>query len=541
MKKLIGFIIIIVLAIEIKVSAQQKQNAEVENSTDILNNLDSLMNLWYLKNTTPLRTKHSTNIYGFKPEEVPVYHDSVYASRIKKISSPLPYIYNDKVRGFIDLYAVRKRDQVEKMLGLSEFYFPIFEEVLDKYNMPLEIKYLSVVESALNPRATSRVGASGLWQFMYATGKLYRLDVSSYIDDRRDPYKSTDAAARYLRDLHNIFGDWFLAIAAYNCGPGNINKAIRRSGGKRTFWEIYNFLPMETRGYVPAFIAASYVFTYHREHNLYPQRPDLPILVDTVVISKNISFAKIAHILNLNVNVIRDLNPSYKNDFIPAEDKNLLLRLPATKAYAFATLKDSMFKEEEIADNIDSHEEAKEVVSTPKTDKENQLRSENKKSESQDITTVTVWYTVKSGDFLSTIADWYDVSIYSIRRWNGLKSNMIPIGKKLKIEVPGDKLSYYKKINNMTALQKRNLDKQNILTETTTAKKEVIQSKQNTISKKTEKKNVFEYYVIQKGDTLWSIAQRFPGVTVADIMRVNGIKDNHAIKVGQKIKIEKGS
>jgi membrane-bound lytic murein transglycosylase D len=200
-----------------------------------------------------------------------------------------------------------------------------------------------------------------------------------------------------------------------------------------------------------------------------------------------------------------------------------------------------MFKEEEIADNIDSHEEAKEVVSTPKTDKENQLRSENKKSESQDITTVTVWYTVKSGDFLSTIADWYDVSIYSIRRWNGLKSNMIPIGKKLKIEVPGDKLSYYKKINNMTALQKRNLDKQNILTETTTAKKEVIQSKQNTISKKTEKKNVFEYYVIQKGDTLWSIAQRFPGVTVADIMRVNGIKDNHAIKVGQKIKIEKGS
>ncbi|MGZ5302957.1 MAG: lytic transglycosylase domain-containing protein, partial [Bacteroidia bacterium] len=236
MKKLFSLALLLVLMGSLSPAKAQNQNLpdDVQQSGDILKNLDSLMKLWYLKNTTYNKAKKSENIYGYRADEVPTFSDSVYSSRIEKINSPLPYVYNDKVKGFINLYAVRKRQQVEKMLGLSEFYFPIYEEVLDKYNMPLEIKYLSVVESALNPRAVSRVGATGLWQFMYTTGIMYKLNVDSYVDDRKDPYESTEAAALFLKDLHNLFGDWFLAIAAYNCGPGNVNKAIRRSGGKRT-------------------------------------------------------------------------------------------------------------------------------------------------------------------------------------------------------------------------------------------------------------------------------------------------------------------
>jgi membrane-bound lytic murein transglycosylase D len=273
--------------------------------------------------------------------------------------------------------------------------------------------------------------------------------------------------------------------------------------------------------------------------------------VDTVVVDRNLSFNKIAKVLNVDINLIRDLNPSYKNDFIPADNAKMLLRLPAAKAYAFVSLKDSIFKPEpktQIAVSQDSNSDNKDQTATT-SDQDQSKTAENKVNQDEgaprEYTKAIVWYTVKSGDYLSNIADWYDVSIYSIRRWNGLRSNRVAIGRKLKIEVPEEKRSYYKRINNMTALQKRNLNKEEIIEETTIAKKQVKEKEEEPVkkvaeTKKPDRKAHVEYYVIQKGDTLWSIAQRFPGVTVADIMRANGIKDNHSIRVGQKIKIEKG-
>jgi membrane-bound lytic murein transglycosylase D len=530
----------------------QNGSDDVKQSADIVNNLDSLLNLWYVKTNAHAKSKHAENIYGFRPEEVPSYPDSVYIARINKIISPLPYTYNSKVKGFIDLYAVRKRQQVEKMLGLSEFYFPIFEETLDKYNMPLELKYLSVVESALNPRAVSHCGATGLWQFMYGTGVMYKLDVNSYVDERRNPYRSTEAAVLFLRDLHNVFGDWFLAIAAYNCGPGNVNKAIKRSGGKRTFWEIYNYLPAETRGYVPAFIAASYVFTYHREHNLYPQQISLPNRIDTVQVSNEISLQAIAGTLNVSLDLLRDLNPHFKKDLIPGKGTDYILRLPSRDAVAFASMKDSMYaayyKQKYPIKPAQPNQQLANNSNPPKTGSGDvtyvdELDSTGTQKPSSTVPKVKVYYTVKSGDNMSMVADWFDVSIYSVRRWNGLKSNKLRVGQKLRIMVPQDKLAYYKKINTMTGLQKKKLigttAPETIAKTEPTKEAPVVTKKPNTTTSSTTNPNKYSYYVVQKGDTLWSISQRYPGVTVDQIKRSNGIADNRSLKAGQKIKIPK--
>jgi len=548
---------------------------EVKQSGEILNNLDTLMTLWYVKNATPVKNRNSQNIYKYKPDEVPVFSDSVYAHRLRMIPSPLPFAYNETVKAFIDLYAIRKRDQVEKMLGLSEIYFPIFEEVLDRYKMPLELKYLSVVESALNTRAESRVHATGLWQFMYTTASLYNLDINSFVDQRKDPVKATEAAALLLKDLHGIFGDWFLALAAYNCGPGNVNKAIRRSGGKRTFWEIYPYLPQETRGYVPAFIAAAYVFHYHREHNLYPQEVTLPKFVDTVMIYKELSFEPIAKVLDISIDELRDLNPEYTRDVIPALGTSYSLRLPAAKASAYTVYKDSIY-----------HTYA--AMLTAANPKYNP-------NDSSGIAQVTfkgqhppdgygrkavVKYTVKAGDNLPFIADLFDVSVYSLKRWNHIRSHKVGIGRKLAIDIPADKLKYYRKINTMTMLQKKreiygrlheapeaqevknekkdSADSTGVSTTTaapvkdkklaskkgnkTTVKQIVdkVSVKDKTREAAIEARARIKYYTVQKGDTLWSIAQRFPGVTVDQIKKANGLKGNQKIQPGQKIKILKG-
>lgn len=547
------------LLAQVKVGSDEEV---LKESKDIIGNLDSLMNLWYLKKTTPVKNRKSVNVYGFKPDEIPDYADSIYVSRLAKLESPLPYTYNDKVKAFINLYAMRKRDLVEKMLGLSEYYFPIFEESLDKHNMPLEIKYLAVVESALNPRAVSRVGATGLWQFMYPTGKMYRLDVSSYVDDRKDPHRSTDAAAQYLKDLHNTFGDWFLAIAAYNCGPGNINKAIRRSGGKRTFWEIYNYLPQETRGYVPAFIAATYVFTYHKEHNLFPQTSSLPMYVDTVYVEKDLDFKAVAQVLQVPEEIMRDLNPQYKLDKIPARSKPYQLRLPSTKAYAFCQFKDSIYVCQERL-NPGVKEETEIAGRYIDNSNNNNSTADNSSSGPKR----KVYYTVKSRDNISYLADWFDVSISDIKRWNRLRSNTLALGRKLVLYVPAENYAYYKKINTMTVAQKRKLairesinsnpepkvasnevgkDKVKTAASTTASstaadkKAETTATQEKTDKPKPQNNIKEEYYVVQKGDTLWSIAQRFPGVSVEDIKKVNNLTDHHSIRIGQKIKIQKG-
>lgn len=252
------------------------------------------------------------------------YHDSVYAKRLYDLPTVMELSYNQVVKNHIEMYAGRRRDQVSYMLALGEYYFPMFEEALDREGMPLELKYLPVIESALNPTAVSRVGATGLWQFMLKTGKGYGLEVNSLVDERRDPYKSTQAAVKYLKDLYTIYGDWNLVIAAYNCGPGNVNKAIARSGGKRDYWEIYNRLPRETRGYVPAFIAANYIMNHYADHNICPAGAyGSELALDTVHVNEEMHFEQIAGVLNMPVSEIKRLNPQYKKDIIPGTSRML--------------------------------------------------------------------------------------------------------------------------------------------------------------------------------------------------------------------------
>ena len=299
--------------------------------------LDSLLNDWKAKNYIDLGKDCSTSTVN------PMFSDSVYIDRLSRMPTVMEMPYNEIVRKFIDMYAGRLRNQVAFMLSACNFYMPIFEEALDAYGLPLELKYLPVIESALNPSAVSRAGACGLWQFMLATGKIYGLESNSLVDERRDPIKATWAAAHYLKDMYDIYKDWNLVIAAYNCGPGTINKAIRRSGGKTDYWEIYNYLPKETRGYVPAFIAANYVMTYYCKPNICPMETDIPEATDTVQISRNLHFEQIADICGISLDQIKSLNPQFKKSIIPGESKPQTLRLPINHISAFIDKQDTIY------------------------------------------------------------------------------------------------------------------------------------------------------------------------------------------------------
>lgn len=266
----------------------------------------------------------------------PQYDREVYIDRLQRMSTVIEMPYNDIVRRFIDRYAIRLRRQVSAMLGAANFYMPIFEEALESYGVPLELKYLPVIESALNPKAVSRAGATGLWQFMLATGKQYGLRVNSLVDDRRDPIRASYAAARYLRDLNRIFGDWTLALAAYNCGPENVNRAIRRSGGSRDYWRIYPYLPAETRGYVPAFIAANYIMTYYCDHNICPMSAVLPEKTDTIMVTRDLNMRQITQFCDIDINLLRELNPQYRRDIINGASEPAILRMPIASCNKFA-------------------------------------------------------------------------------------------------------------------------------------------------------------------------------------------------------------
>jgi membrane-bound lytic murein transglycosylase D len=531
-----GFWLLAALLSPVYSFSQTKPAAEiVKESPGIIANLDSLVNLWYLKNTAPARARRSMNVYGFKPDYVPSYSDSVYVERISKMAkeSGLPYTYNPMVKAFIELYAVRKRDLVEKMLGLSDYYFPISEDAFIRYDIPIEIKYLSVVESALNAEAVSKANAVGLWQFMYPTGRLYRLNVSNYVDERKDPYKSTDAAAQYLKDLYNTFGDWFLALAAYNCGPGNINKAIRRSGGKKTYWEVYNYLPLETRGYVPAFIAASYVFAYHKEHNLYPQTINLPSLVDTVYVDKELDFTTICRTLNVQDAVLKNLNPQFKKYRIPADEAHKFeLRLPSAKASLFVQIKDSVYTCQRNMNMPVKKVYATAAESTAAAHNDSIRSGQAPPPPANNQNTQKVWisYTVKSRDKLSELSTLFNVGANYLVQWNGLRSTNLVPGRKLLVYVPAEKANYYRKINIATSAQKRRL--LGYPAEEVKPKQAIVQKPQPQ-----QPEGKLQYYVVQKGDTIWSIAQRFPGVSVDDIKRLNNLTEQ-SIKVGQKIKIQ---
>ena len=296
----------------IDVDSVMFDNIEIdEDLNDIFSEkIDSASVIWQVNNVMDDDSLELQNVLNF-PKNLP---DSVYAQRLMDSEQVIDLSYNKVVRNFIQMYTEKKRDQVEMMLGMSEYYFPIFEEILDKYNLPLELKYLPIIESALNPMAMSKAGANGLWQFMYGTAKNMKLEITSFVDERRDPHRSSEAAAQYLKQLYDTYGDWQLAIAAYNCGPGNVNKAIRRAGGKTNYWEIYYRLPRETRGYVPAFIAASYVMNYYKEHMLVPRFPEIPINVDTILVNDYLHFDQIANILDMDKSEIYSLNPILRCD-----------------------------------------------------------------------------------------------------------------------------------------------------------------------------------------------------------------------------------
>lgn len=324
--------------IEDEISVRDKQGNEelIEFPEAMTFDLDSLMGLYMSK------TYLSTGDCNMKDEN-PTFTPEEYIERLRRMPTIMEMGYNEIVQRFIDRYMGRLRHSVSFMLGAANFYVPIFEEALEAYQVPLELKYLPVIESALNPKAVSRVGATGLWQFMLGTGKQYGLEVNSLVDERRDPVRASYAAARYLRDLYRIFGDWNLVIAAYNCGPGNINKAIHRSGGLKDYWQLYPYLPAETRGYVPAFIAANYAMTYYCEHNICPMSTRLPLQTDTIVVDRDMHLEQISAVLDLDIEMLRSLNPQYRRDIVPGTTKKYAIRLPMADTGRFIDMQDSIY------------------------------------------------------------------------------------------------------------------------------------------------------------------------------------------------------
>ncbi len=454
------------------------------------NNLDSLLSLWYVQNGID-----TSNIVSLlEPdtlEQQTNLPDSVYIQRLAAINSLIDLPYNSIVRNFISVYTERQRDKVEIMLGVADYYLPIFEEVLDYYQLPIELRILPVVESALNPRAVSRAGATGLWQFMYGTGRMYNLTVNSYIDERRDPIASSHAAARFLKDLYKMYGDWTLVIAAYNCGPGNVNKAIRRAGGKRNYWDIYYYLPRETRGYVPAFIAATYAFHYHNEHKLKPVPMSLPATVDTLMISGMLHFNQVSEVLGVPVKVLRDLNPHYKQDIIPAQSKQMSLRLPLDNVSSFIDRQHEIFA---YKDSV--YFNPNNVVNPSKYTAS--YRHEVP-SGSQRIV-----YIVKEGDVLGTIAERHGVRVSQLRGWNNIRGNLIRIGQRLTIYVPANVAA---RSGYSNAPVPNNADPNYI------------------------------YYQVRRGDTLWDIAKLYPGVSSTDLKRINNLRTDR-LTPGQVLKIK---
>ena len=458
--------------------------------------LDSLLSLSFFEDLNSVRLNDSDSImlWNTTNAEAPRFSDSIYAARLAALNelSPMALGYNSTVKSYIELYSIRRREQVSKMLGLAQYYFPLFEQALDKYDMPLELKYLAVVESALNPMARSRVGATGLWQFMYATGKMNGLSVNSYIDERNDPIKSTEAACQYLTHLYRIFDDWNLALAAYNSGPGNVNKAIRRSGGQKDYWAIRPYLPRETASYVPAFIAVNYIMNYHEEHLIFPTqlKPSF-FSTDTVNIKERLSFEQITKLIDISEEELEFLNPAYRHKLIPKKEGGAYaLVLPQDKIGLFVSNEDSIYK---IAALHFEENQAEVPEEVPMNDR--------------------IRHKVRRGEVLGTIAQKYGVSVSSIRSWNGLRGNTIHIGQRLTI--------YPRRLP----------------TETVASNSSKSSNSPSTSSKSGE----YENYRVQDGETFYSIAQKYPGISAENIMSWNNIDNARRLKPGMTLKIYKES
>ena len=432
--------------------------------------------------------------YKFAVDSIPRYDDMIYEARLAKLDalSPFDLQYNNYVQGYINMYILRRRELVSRMMALSQFYFPMFEEMLDKYNLPLELKYLAICESALNPMAKSRSAAMGLWQFMYPTGKMFGLKVSSYVDERCDPYKSTIAACEYFQYLYRMFGDWQMVLAAYNGGPGTVNKAIRRSGGKRTYWEIRPYLPTETQGYVPAFIAVNYVMNYTSEHNIQSAIPRKTFLdVDTITIKKQLSFDRISTMLDIPEDELQYLNPSYRKRMIPVvSEEPSFLTLPADKIALFIN------NEANIYNFLKPDTLSEDIIAT------------------QEITKTHI---IKKGENLSAIANKYHCSVSDIKTWNGISSNNIRAGRKLII---------YTRIKKTPEKKLVTASKPDSTVSTAQA--------ENTANKESSKD--LKYYTVKKGDSLYKISQKY-NTTVDEIKRLNNFGVNYNLLPGKIIQV----
>ena len=458
-------------------------------------NVDSLLNSWQVHYYVKQRPKDNSN------ENIQV-SDAVYRDRLSRLPRIIEMPYNEVVGNCIDLYVNKKGTVIEYMLGLADFYFPMIEQILDENRLPLELKYLAIVESALNPTAVSRAGATGLWQFMLPTGKAYGLEINSLVDERRDPVKATYAACRYFKDMYDIYGDWNLVIAAYNCGAGNVNKAIRRAGGKRDYWAIYNYLPRETRSYLPLFIAANYAMKYYNQHGLTPVSTSLPLATDTVMVNDLLHLEQVAQMLNVDIEMLRALNPEYKRDIIPGNTGPRPLLLPASYASAFVSLGDSIYR----------YRSEDFLVNRSYVEPEG--RSSGWGSNQQHIV-----HRVKNGETMNIIASNYGVTVAQIKKWNGLRSSKVRAGMRLTLHVDNGGVPMSDEtpasIDSSSARNKK-------ITKTATA--------QATGDK------AFTHYKVKSGDTFSSISQRYPGVSVRDLMEINKI-NNSKLRIGQIIKI----
>lgn len=414
--------------------------------------------------------------------------------RLAKLDAKSPFNieYNPALENTIKAFLKNRSKSFERLMAVSEYYFPMFEEHLAKYNIPLELKYLAIVESALNPKAKSRVGASGLWQFMYPTGKQYNLEVNSYVDERHDPLKATEAACQYLSHLYEIFGDWSMVLASYNAGPGNVSKAIRRSGGSQNYWNIRKFLPRETANYVPAFLATMYVYEFKKEHGILPKKATMTYFeTDTIMVKKEMSFKHISELLDIPVEQIEFLNPIYKLKVIPfEEDKPHFLRLPKNKMGLLVSNEEKVYA---YLNHLETYKEKSftDIAVSTNKDSLNVVAEERKPK----FERKTQYHTIKSGESLGKIADKYNVSITNLKSWNNIKGSTIQSGKKLK-----------------------------------------IYSDKKIIEKTVQNPNKNGMYTVKIGDSLFSISKQFPGVSIDDIKKWNDISGD-AIQPGMKLKI----
>ncbi|ABQ04009.1 lytic transglycosylase [Flavobacterium johnsoniae] len=504
--------------------------------------------------------------------------------------SPFEIEYNQGLENIIKSFLKNRKKSFSRLMALSEYYFPIFEETFAKEKIPLEIKYLAVVESALNPKAVSKMGATGLWQFMYGTGKQYALKIDSYIDERSDPLKATAACSDYMTRMFSVFNDWELVLASYNSGPGNVTKAIRRSGGKTGYWDIRNYLPKETQGYVPAFYATMYLFEYHKEHGINPERAVVKNFeTDTVGIKNQISFKQLADLLDMPQSQLQLLNPSYKLNIVPAYHGEMnFLRLPKDKIAAFVSNEDKIY----------AYVEHESLVKTIPTRLAAKIAPKGKSvREAVESSKDIQFYKVRKGDNLGTIADKYNVNISDLKKWNNLKTNAIALGRTLKIKSDIDaSAKVVKEPKSIPAIEKNteeaiasNDDKDKVSIQTveyvvaagdnlgSIAKKfgttiadlkelndltsnniglgktlvvsKIVTEIQEPVTtaiasnsvdafkkKAPSAKSASEDYYVKKGDSLYSISKKYPGVTISDIKKWNGIKDED-IKPGMKLKI----